>query len=104
MKKIVKSCAVRVKMVNASRGMVLFFQITIKTLPCSSRIGDTDRRSFIPARILATCRRRRRCARRGRPVAAVQYADGIVQRGRRRVQRRSVCSDRSVMLYLHLNK
>lgn len=80
-------------------GNVVVFQIAIKTLPCSSRTGNIGRRRNVPGRFLGACRRHR--APRPRvPVATVQHVVGAVQSSGRRVQRRTVRADRSVMTLL----
>lgn len=78
---------------------MLFFQITFKTLPCSTcRTGGIDRGCSVVGGVLAPCRHGHRYSRPGYPVTAVQHADGRLRESGRRVQRRAVRTDRSVIM------
>lgn len=81
-----------------SRVSMLFFQITINPLPCSSRIGDCGLCGFVPGHILSTWCFRTQRTRSRLSIATVENADGFVPQGRRRIKWWSVRGNWSVII------
>lgn len=78
---------------------LLFFQITIDAL-LPNRTGGIRHSSVVFFRIFVTpCPQRpQQYSRSGIPDSAIEYADGFVQQGRCCIQRRTVCTNWSVII------